>query len=152
MSMRAPLLRIPYTDPLPAPTIIPRSADTVNGAVSALVNFLSPSLSSAYSRPVSPLHKSNVAHALNASRSIKEKHGKTVLLTGAGISVASGLADYRGTNGTYTLNRKYRPIYFNEFCDNHEAKEAVLGEEFSGMDDFTPGKTKCCTRSRATTG
>jgi hypothetical protein len=56
----------------------------------------------------------------------------TLLLTGAGISVASGLADYRGTAGTYTLNRKYRPIYFGEFCDSHEARKRYWARSFLG--------------------
>ncbi|KAH8707174.1 DHS-like NAD/FAD-binding domain-containing protein [Phaeosphaeriaceae sp. PMI808] len=95
-----PALRIPYTDVLPAPTIIPSSASTKEGAVAALVNFLAP--------------------------------GATVLLTGAGISVASGLADYRGVKGTYTLNKTYRPIYYNEFCENHEMRKRYWARSFLG--------------------
>lgn len=117
--MRAPLLRIPYTDPLPAPRIIPASATTPSGAIAALVDFLSPSLSTASSRPPS--------HGL-----ARNAPGKTLLLTGAGISVASGLADYRGANGTYTLNKKYRPTYYNEFCESHEARKRYWARSFIG--------------------
>ncbi|CAL3965520.1 unnamed protein product, partial [Diplocarpon coronariae] len=46
--MKKPLMRIPYTGSLPAPNIIPRNANTVRGAIAALVKFLtappSPSL------------------------------------------------------------------------------------------------------------
>lgn len=72
-----PLMRIPYTQPLPLPTIAPAAASTIAGATRALRNFLA-----------------------------QRGHGgdKTVILSGAGISVASGLADYRGSQGTYTLN------------------------------------------------
>ena len=51
-------MRIPYTGPLPLPRIVPPDAKSLNGAVNALVKFLT------------------------------SNHDKTVLLTGAGISVA----------------------------------------------------------------
>lgn len=38
--MRKPYMRIPYTDVLAAPTIIPKSADALSGAVAALREFL----------------------------------------------------------------------------------------------------------------
>ncbi|KAL8812319.1 MAG: hypothetical protein Q9223_000115 [Gallowayella weberi] len=106
-------MRIPYTGPLPAPIIVPRSANTPTGAVLALTNFLS--------APRSPL----VPLAAGS-------HDRTVLLTGAGVSVASGLADYRGTAGTYTLNKTYRPIYYNEFTSNHEARKRYWARSFLG--------------------
>ena len=99
-------MRIPYTGPLPPPNIIPRYANTPAGARHALTRFLS---------------------APKTFDSLK-----TVLLTGAGISVASGLADYRGTGGTYTLNRTYRPIYYNEFITNHEARKRYWARSFLG--------------------
>ena len=102
--MNKPLMRIPYTGPLPPPTIFPRSANTLTGARHALTKFL------AAARPES----------------------KTVLLTGAGISVASGLADYRGTGGTYTLNKTYRPIYYHEFISNHEARKRYWARSYLG--------------------
>ncbi|KAF2837804.1 DHS-like NAD/FAD-binding domain-containing protein [Patellaria atrata CBS 101060] len=107
------LMRVPYTSPLPLPTIIPRNANTLTGAVAALYNF--------FTAPPS--------HQLKS----RGKDGdKTVLLTGAGISVASGLADYRGTNGTYTLNKTYRPIYFHEFTNDHEARKRYWARSFLG--------------------
>lgn len=102
------LMRIPYTSPLPSPTIIPLSATSLSGAIAALYDFLASTASSAgHSR-------------------------ETVLLTGAGISVASGLADYRGTAGTYTLNKTYKPIYFHEFSANHEARKRYWARSFLG--------------------
>ena len=119
--LRAPLLRIPYTDPLPAPRIIPANATTPSGAIAALVDFLSPSLSSSSRRRPQGLDRNGA-----------DPTGKTLLLTGAGISVASGLADYRGSHGTYTLNKTYRPIYFHEFCASHEARKRYWARSFLG--------------------
>ncbi|KAI2475935.1 DHS NAD/FAD-binding domain-containing protein [Pyrenophora tritici-repentis] len=118
---RAPLLRVPYTDPFPAPRIIPAHATTPSAAVAALVDFLAPSLFSATSTSTP---RSSLAGKLD--------RGKTLLLTGAGISVASGLADYRGTKGTYTLNKGYKPVYFHEFCESHEARKRYWARSFLG--------------------
>ncbi|KAJ9657830.1 hypothetical protein H2201_008043 [Coniosporium apollinis] len=107
------LLRVPYTTPFPPPIIIPRSANTSRAAIQPLIEFLT--------APPSRHLKLDEA-----------RNDKTVLLTGAGISVASGLADYRGKNGTYTLNKTYRPIYFNEFCSNHEARKRYWARSFLG--------------------
>ena len=105
--MQKPFMRIPYTGALPPPLIVPRDANGLSGAINALVNFLSPTLGS--------------------------EHGlSTVLLTGAGISVASGLADYRGKGGTYTLNKTYRPIYYHEFITSHEARKRYWARSFLG--------------------
>lgn len=108
-------MRIPYTGPLPPPTIIPGFANTPTGARHALTRFLSPQV----------LPNAHLS-------SVDKVSTKTVLLTGAGISVASGLADYRGTGGTYTLNRTYRPIYYNEFTSNHEARKRYWARSFLG--------------------
>ncbi|QUC22259.1 uncharacterized protein UV8b_06500 [Ustilaginoidea virens] len=100
-------MRIPYTDVLASPTSIPPFAVSLQGGLTALVNFF---------RATSPdkLPKS------------------TVVLTGAGISVASGLADYRGVRGTYRVNKSYRPIYHYEFVSNHEARKRYWARSFLG--------------------
>jgi len=124
---RATLLRVPYTDPFPAPRIIPAHATTASGAAAALVDFLAPSLFAATTTTTAP--RSSLAGKLDRGLGAR---GKTLLLTGAGISVASGLADYRGTNGTYTLNKGYKPVYFHEFCDSHEARKRYWARSFLG--------------------
>ncbi|MCJ1336228.1 hypothetical protein MMC09_001504 [Bachmanniomyces sp. S44760] len=106
-------MRIPYTGPLPPPLIVPKNANTPSGAVAALSRFLS-------------------ATPPPAFKSLSSDNGQTVLLTGAGISVASGLADYRGIGGTYTLNKTYRPIYYNEFISSHEARKRYWARSYLG--------------------
>ncbi|KAG6282434.1 hypothetical protein E4U46_008264 [Claviceps purpurea] len=100
-------MRIPYTDILPAPTIIPSTATTFQGGLSALLNF--------FQTPPS-------GHLPDS----------TVVLTGAGLSVASGLADYRGVKGTYRVNKTYRPIYHYEFVSNHEVRKRYWARSFLG--------------------
>lgn len=108
--MKKPLLRIPYTAEFAPPTIIPASASTLSGAVSALSSFLTSSIPS----------KKGL------------KSDSTLVLSGAGLSVASGLADYRGQNGTYRLNKTYRPIYYHEFLSSHEARKRYWARSFLG--------------------
>jgi len=114
-------MRIPYTDPLPAPRIIPATAVTVGGAVAALAEFLSGSRA-----------EGDIDGQRRESRPNSNANGRTVLLTGAGVSVASGLADYRGENGTYTLNKTYRPIYYHEFIARHDARQRYWARSFLG--------------------
>ncbi|KAL6853165.1 DHS-like NAD/FAD-binding domain-containing protein [Trichoderma novae-zelandiae] len=113
--MRKPLMRIPYTDILPSPRIIPASAHSLQGALAALHNF--------FAAPP--------PNALPSS---------TVVLTGAGLSVASGLADYRGPKGTYRVNKTYRPIYYNEFVQNHEARKRYWARSFLGWSSLVKAK------------
>ncbi|PVI06640.1 DHS-like NAD/FAD-binding domain-containing protein, partial [Periconia macrospinosa] len=136
---RPPLLRVPYTDPFPAPRIIPASASTPSGAVEALVRFLAPSLPNSRHPPPGIRHAHAASHRID-NGSGHEVGRSTLFLTGAGISVASGLADYRGTNGTYTLNRTYRPIYYHEFCANHEARKRYWARSFLGWTNLSNAK------------
>ncbi|EFX05231.1 sir2 family histone deacetylase [Grosmannia clavigera kw1407] len=107
MVLRKPLLRIPFTDVLPAPHILPRHATTPAAAVAALGAFLT-------APPPPGLPQATVA------------------ITGAGLSVASGLADYRGANGTYRVNKTYRAIYHHEFIASHEARKRYWARSFLG--------------------
>lgn len=103
-------MRIPYTGPLPSPAIIPKTADTPAGAAQALTHFLT----------------------ANGDGDNSVNHNRVLFLTGAGISVSSGLADYRGAEGTYTLNKSYRPIYYGEFVASHEARKRYWARSFLG--------------------
>ncbi|OJJ44877.1 hypothetical protein ASPZODRAFT_153221 [Penicilliopsis zonata CBS 506.65] len=113
-------IRIPFTAPLPPPIIVPHAARTVQGAIEALASF--------FTSPTSPeLRGVDVGG-----------NSQTVLLTGAGISVASGLSDYRGDHGTYRRNQSYRPIYYHEFTRRHESRKRYWARSFVGW----PGHAK----------
>ena len=121
---------------LPPPNIIPRNANTQPGAVAALSKFLTAA--------PSPTLRHAPAHP-----------GSTVILSGAGISVSSGLADYRGANGTYRVNKTYRPIYYHEFLANHEARKRYWARSFLGWTNLhkaRPNPTHYAIRDLAELG
>ncbi|KAB2568962.1 NAD-dependent protein deacylase SIR4 [Lasiodiplodia theobromae] len=135
-----PLMRIPYTDPLPLPRILPPSASTTSGAIAALATFLT--------APPSPHLR---PHLSPATLTPRDDHS-TVLLTGAGISVASGLADYRGANGTYTLNKTYRPIYYGEFAAHHRMRRRYWARSFLGWTTLARARPNASHRAVAALG
>ncbi|KAE9047902.1 NAD-dependent protein deacylase [Phytophthora rubi] len=58
--------------------------------------------------------------------------GKTIVLTGAGISTDSGIPDYRGPNGVYNRNKDFRPIQFQEFIGAHTYRQRYWARSFLG--------------------
>lgn len=116
-------MRIPYTGALPPPLIIPAAASDLHGAINALTNFLRPSRN--------------------------EPPPRTTLLTGAGISVASGLADYRGKDGTYTSNPNYRPVYYHEFTSSHVWRKRYWARSFLGYPALLNSKPNSSHRAVA---
>jgi NAD-dependent deacetylase sirtuin 4 len=129
-----PTFRIPYTNITHAAHIHPPSATTVPAAVAALVRFLRGPPSSHH--PPSP-----------SSPSSPSLSSTTTILTGAGLSVSSGLADYRGAQGTYRLNRDYRPIYFPEFLASHEARQRYWARSFLGWGTLTDARPNAAHRA-----
>jgi len=127
--MTTPSIRIPLTGRLPPAIITPPSAHTVAGAIDAIASFLT--------APPSP-HLRGVDVGRNS---------QTVLLTGAGISVASGLSDYRGENGTYITNKNYRPIYYHEFVTRHESRKRYWARSFVGWPGLQKAKPNTTHRA-----
>jgi NAD+-dependent protein deacetylase sirtuin 4 len=121
-SMQAMRMRIPYTGALPAPRIVPSDATAPDRAAAAIARFLRAGSSASASA------SSSLARRAGSGADVK----RTLLLTGAGLSVASGLADYRGPRGTYTLNANYRPVYFSEFLASHAARRRYWARSFLG--------------------
>ncbi|XAO26266.1 hypothetical protein I312_105101 [Cryptococcus bacillisporus CA1280] len=55
--------------------------------------------------------------ASHLARFLEKGGGKTVILTGAGVSVDSGIRAYRGKEGSYS-NPNYKPILFHELVED----------------------------------
>ncbi|KIR51944.1 hypothetical protein I315_05582 [Cryptococcus gattii Ru294] len=55
--------------------------------------------------------------ASHLARFLEKGDGKTVILTGAGVSVDSGIRAYRGKEGSYS-NPNYKPILFHELVED----------------------------------
>ncbi|TDL18378.1 DHS-like NAD/FAD-binding domain-containing protein [Rickenella mellea] len=74
-----------------------------------------PSSPSTSSSPPPTLTPSQIAHATHHLTSFLSK-GNTCVLTGAGVSVDSGIRAYRGRDGRY-MNPDYKPILYHELVD-----------------------------------
>lgn len=80
----------------------------------------------------------SVDHASNlVAEFVSAAKGKALIMTGAGISVDSGIAPYRGENGHYTIHKHYRPIFYHEFVDasdkGHLARQRYFSRSFLGF-------------------
>jgi len=56
----------------------------------------------------------------------------TLVLSGAGISVESGLPDYRGTAGTYVVNKDFKPVFYGDFVSKDAARKRYWARSFLG--------------------
>ncbi|GBC03518.1 hypothetical protein RclHR1_05170008 [Rhizophagus clarus] len=62
----------------------------------------------------------------------KANNGKLLILTGAGVSTDSGIPDYRGPQGTYVINKNYKPIFYHEFAGQHRFRQRYWARSFLG--------------------
>ncbi|KAK9472118.1 DHS-like NAD/FAD-binding domain-containing protein [Dipodascopsis tothii] len=95
-------LRVPYNIKDLPPRTLPAGATTLAAAVAATADFLRPAT------------------------------GSTALITGAGVSVESGIPDYRGPAGIYTSNKAYRPIFYSEFVGKHAYRQRYWARSYLG--------------------
>jgi NAD-dependent deacetylase len=75
-------------------------------------------------------HRARVA----ALRRMIENARRAVVFTGAGISTESGIPDFRSPGGVWT---RYRPIYFQEFLMDEEARRETWRRRFDDVYRFS---------------
>ncbi|CAO1627978.1 unnamed protein product [Jaminaea pallidilutea] len=68
---------------------------------------------------------------------LERGNGRNLIMTGAGVSVDSGVAPYRGQGGHYTIHKTYRPIFYPEFIDEspkgHHFRQRYWSRSFLGF-------------------
>ena len=62
------------------------------------------------------------------------QHGRIFVLTGAGVSTASGIPDYRDDSGNW---KHQKPIEYREFVEQHEARQRYWARSFIGWQRFS---------------
>ncbi|KAG0370397.1 DHS-like NAD/FAD-binding domain-containing protein [Gamsiella multidivaricata] len=64
---------------------------------------------------------------------LRDNSPNIAVLTGAGVSTDSAIPDYRGQNGTYTLNPDYKPVFYQAFVASDEARHRYWARSFLGF-------------------
>lgn len=94
-----------------------------------------PSIPNTSARPSAEYTLSQASDLL--ANFFREGDGKTLIMTGAGVSVDSGIAPYRGEGGHYTVHKTYRPIFYSEFvdesCKGHHFRQRYWSRSFLGF-------------------
>ncbi|KAJ1835487.1 hypothetical protein LPJ63_001107 [Coemansia sp. RSA 2711] len=63
----------------------------------------------------------------------RRHQGRVLGLTGAGVSVPSGIPDYRGAHGTYRVHGEYTPILHHELVTQHASRQRYWARSFFGI-------------------
>jgi NAD-dependent deacetylase len=78
-----------------------------------------------------------LVHFLQASR-------KTLIFTGAGISTASGIPDFRGPQGVW---KKRQPVYFQDFMSSEAARTEHWDFKLEGWDGYRDAQPNAVHRA-----
>ncbi|TMW65937.1 hypothetical protein Poli38472_003702 [Pythium oligandrum] len=101
-------------------TAVEKSRATAVAAAAAMANH-------------SPIAEEELArYAQQLRRFLDKADGRTVVLTGAGISTDSGIPDYRGPNGVYMRNKDFKPIQYQQFAKEHAFRQRYWARSFLG--------------------
>lgn len=74
------------------------------------------------------------------------EHEHIFVLTGAGVSTASGIPDYRDASGQW---KHQRPMEFREFSERHEARQRYWARSFAGWRRFKSAQPNPAHRALA---
>ncbi|KAL7749992.1 hypothetical protein RI367_004507 [Sorochytrium milnesiophthora] len=80
---------------------------------------------------------------------IRSCKGRLLIVTGAGISTASNIPDYRGKNGAYVVNKDYKPILYQEFMARHASRQRYWARSMLGYGNVAHAQPNSAHRTVA---
>ncbi|MEA3501517.1 MAG: Sir2 family NAD-dependent protein deacetylase [Actinomycetota bacterium] len=76
--------------------------------------------------------------------SMLESAERVLVFTGAGISTASGIPDYRGPDGVWNTRR---PVFYDEFMSRHDARGEYWRQKAEDREAFASARPNAVHRS-----
>jgi NAD-dependent SIR2 family protein deacetylase len=83
---------------------------------------------------------------IDSLRDFLSRHDSVVVLTGAGVSTASGIPDYRDRNGEW---KQREPMQFGEFKASDKARKRYWARSFVGWTRFSRARPNVAHRALA---
>jgi NAD-dependent SIR2 family protein deacetylase len=97
----------------------------------------------------SPAEQARSAVAIDALTEFVERHERLFVLTGAGVSVASGIPGYRNLNGAWM---RAQPIQWQAFRDSEEARRRYWARSMVGWPMVAAAQPNAAHRALAQLG
>ena len=85
-------------------------------------------------------------HHIDALRDFLSEHDSVVVLTGAGVSTASGIPDYRDRNGEW---KQCEPMQFGEFKASDKARKRYWARSYVGWSRFSAARPNAAHQALA---